>query len=317
MAVRIGVGLGGWPFPHPDPELLWRYVETAERLGVDSIWLTDRIVSGELNMEPLVALSFIAARTTRLKFGTSVLALPLRNPTVLAKEVATLDFLSGGRTLPAIGLGTESDREYEACGSSRGDRAGRTDEAILILRRLWSEDEVVFEGEHFQLHGVTVQPKPVQEALPPIWIGGRSAAAIRRVARLGDGWLVSQATPAEVCAGIGRIRDLTASHGREIEDDHYGALFGYCIADSAREARTMAEPYLMRRRDDVDVGDISAFGTPDEVRALVDAYVQAGATKFVARPVCPPDRTLDQLELLGSEVVPHYHGGAGDGPRSP
>ena len=307
MAIRIGVGLGGWPFPHREPELLWQYVDTAERLGIDSIWLTDRVVSRELSMEPLVALSFIAARTTKLKFGTSVLALPLRNPTVLAKEIATLDFLSGGRSLPAIGLGTENDREYEACGSSRADRAGRTEEAITILRRLWSEDEVTFEGEHFQLHGVSVQPKPVQKELPPIWIGGRSAAAIRRVARLGDGWLVSQATPAEVSRGIGRIREMAEGHGREIEDDHYGALFSYCIADGAKQARAMAEPYLLRRREDVEIGELSAFGTARHVRELLDAFIDAGATKFVLRPACPPDQTLNQLKLLGSEVVPHYH----------
>ena len=307
MAIRIGVGLGGWPFPHPDPDLLWQYVETAERLGIDSIWLTDRVVSRQLSMEPLVALSFIAARTTKLKFGTSVLALPLRNPTVLAKEIATLDFLSGGRSLPAIGLGTENDREYEACGSSRADRAGRTDEAITIMRRLWSEDEVTFEGEHFQLHGVSVQPKPVQKELPPIWIGGRTAAAIRRVARLGDGWLVSQATPAEVRRGIGRIREMAEGHGREIEDDHYGALFSYCIADGAEQARALAEPYLLRRREDVEIGELAAFGTARHVRALLDAFIEAGATKFVLRPACPPDQTLDQLKLLASEVVPHYH----------
>ena len=166
MAVRIGVGFGGWPFPRKDPELLWQYVESAEAFDVDSIWLSDRIVSSVLSMEPIVALSFIAARTSKLKFGTSVLALPLRNPTVLAKEIATLDFLSGGRALPAVGLGTQDEGEFEACGVRKSQRAGRTDEAIRVMRRLWSEDDVTFRGRYFTLNNVTVEPKPVREELP-------------------------------------------------------------------------------------------------------------------------------------------------------
>ena len=140
MSIKIGVGFGGWPFPEDDPELLWRYTDTCEELDIDSIWLSDRVVSESLNMEVVVAMSFIAARTKKLKFGTSVFALPLRHPTVLAKEVATLDFLSGGRTLPAVGLGADDLAEYEACGTVKSQRVSRTEEAIKVMRLLWSED---------------------------------------------------------------------------------------------------------------------------------------------------------------------------------
>ena len=309
MAVRIGVGFGGWPFPDRDPDLLWRYVETAEALDVDSVWLSDRVVSSVLSVEPIVALSFIAARTTKLKFGTSVLALPLRNPTVLAKEIATLDFLSGGRALPAVGLGTQDEIEFEACGSRRSQRAGRTDEAIRVMRLLWSQDDVTFRGRYFSLTNVTVEPKPVQEELPPIWIGGRSEAAMRRTARLGDGWLVSQATPNEVRRGIAKIRSWAGEYGREIDDDHYGALFSFCVAPTRAEARRLAEPHVLRQRTDVGPEGYSAFGTPEDVRGLIDKYVEAGATKFVARPACPPELMSEQLAVLGREVVPAYHGG--------
>ena len=307
MAIRIGVGFGGWPFESPDPHHLWDYVERAEALDVDSIWLSDRIVSSVLSMEPVVALSFIAGRTTKLKFGTSVLALPLRNPTVLAKEIATLDFLSKGRALPAVGLGTDDAGEFEACGSSRSQRAGRTDEAIEVMRLLWSQDDVTFHGRYFTLNNVTVEPKPVQEELPPLWIGGRSEPALRRVARIGDGWLVSQATPGEVADGITYINDHAAEHDREIDDDHFGALFSFCIADTQEEAERIAAPYLLRRRSDVDVGELGAFGTPDQLSGLIDRFVQAGATKFVARPACPPEMMTQQLEVLAREVVPAYH----------
>ena len=307
MSVKIGVGFGGWPFPSEDPDHLWEYTDTCEELGVDSLWLSDRIVSEIINMEPMIALSFIAARTEKLKFGTNVLALPLRNPTVLAKEVATLDFLSGGRSLPAVGLGTGDEREYEACGVPKRQRGGRTDEAIEVMRLLWSQDDVSFEGRYFTLNNVTVQPKPVQAELPPIWIGGRSEFAIRRTARIGDGWLVSQATPEEVGDGVSQIKSMALEYGNEIEDDHYGALFSYCIADTYEEARRIAEPYMLRRRTDVDYDGFSAFGTADRMKALIDEYIDAGADKFVARPACPPEMMMDQLHALGSEILPSYH----------
>ena len=260
-----------------------------------------------MNMEPMIALSFIAARTTKLKFGTSVLALPLRNPTVLAKEIATLDFLSGGRSLPAVGLGTEEEREYEACGTRRSQRVGRTEEAIQVMRRLWSEDNVTFHGRYFTLNDVSVQPKPVQKDLPPMWIGGRTEAALRRTARVGDGWLVSQATPGEVKEGVEKIKTWAAEYENDIEDDHYGALFSFSIAGTREEARKQAEPYMLRRRTDVEYEAFSAFGSPNDVADLIDRYIDGGATKFVARPACPPEMMREQLEMLGREVVPRYH----------
>ena len=237
MAVRIGVGLDDWPFGERDPSLLCDYVDAAEGLGIDSIWLTDRVTGPSFNMEAIVALSFIAARTSRMKFGTSVLALPVRHPTILAKELATLDYLSGGRSLPAVGIGSDDRHVYEACGVSRSERAGRTDEMIEIMRLLWSEDNVSFSGRYYTLSGVTVEPKPIQKDLPPIWIGGRTEPAMRRVARLGDGWLVSQATPDEVLLGIDRINQLAAEYGRTIDDDHFGVLFSFCLAGSRRRPR--------------------------------------------------------------------------------
>jgi probable F420-dependent oxidoreductase len=313
MGIRIGIGFGGWPFPDSDPEHLWRYVDACEALGIDSLWLSDRIVSSQLNVEPIVALSFVAARTKKLKFGTSVLALPLRNPTVLAKEIATLDFLSGGRTLPAIGLGGDDDAEYEACGTERAVRVSRTEEAVQVMRLLWTQDHVTFHGKHFTLNNVSVQPKPVfpPDGLPPIWIGGRSEAAMRRTARIGDGWLVSQATPEEVKVGVKKIKAWAEAYGHYIEADHYGTLFSFCFADSRAEAERLAAPYMLRRRTDVDYRTFSAFGGPQDFVELMEGYVEAGAEKFVARPACPPQLMLEQLDILGREIISRYQGSKG------
>ena len=159
--------MSGWPFPDGDPKHLKNYVSEMESLDIDSLWFTDRIVSPLLSLESVVAMSFVAAWTERLKIGTSVIALPLRNPTVLSKEIATIDFLSGGRCLPAVGLGTENELEYEACGTKKKTRVSRTEEAIEIMRLLWSEDDITYHGKHFTLNGVTVTPKPIQKNLPP------------------------------------------------------------------------------------------------------------------------------------------------------
>ncbi len=167
---------------------------------------------------------------------------------------------------------------------------------------------MTFHGKYFTLNGVTVRPRPVQPELPPIWIGGRSEPALRRVARLGDGWLVSQATPDEARTGIARINSLATEYAREIDQEHFGALFSFCFSDSSARAWELADPYLSRRRADVDHKALSAFGTPRDVRRLIDRFIGAGVTKFVARPACPPELMLDQLEILGREVVAAYHG---------
>ena len=137
MSVAIGYAPGAFGQGGDDPDFLRRLVAVGDQYGYDSIWLSDRIVSQRFSLEPMMALSMVAAYSDRLKFGTSVLAMPLRNPVVLAKQVATLDFLSQGRFFPAVGLGQEEPEEYEACGVSKANRGRRTDEAIALMRRLW------------------------------------------------------------------------------------------------------------------------------------------------------------------------------------
>ena len=307
MTIRIGYMPGAFPTGDEGLRYLRDLVSVGDEYGYDSIWLSDRVVGERFSPEPLIALSMVAAYSDRLKFGTSVLQLPIRNPVVLAKEMATLDFLSNGRFLPAIGLGQEDPREYEACGVSKVDRGRRTDEAMTVMRRLWSEDSVTHEGEFYTLHDVTVEPKPVQEPSIPVWVGGRSPAAQRRVARIGDGWLVSSATPEEVKDGVELIFSTAPEHGRSIDDDHIGALLGYVIAPTAEEAQSTAEPYVTRAREDAHFTEYSALGTVEQVRETIHQYMEAGASKFVVRPMCAPEESLGQLRVFGEEILPHFH----------
>jgi probable F420-dependent oxidoreductase len=204
--------------------------------------------------------------------------------------------------LPAFGLGLDDEREYEAAGVAKSERAGRVDEAVAVMRRLWTEDDVTHHGRYFHLTNVRIDPKPVQSSLP-VWFGGRAEAALRRVGRTGDGWLASAITPDEVAAGIARIKEVAAESGRQVDDDHYGVLLNSYVAPSAGTGLDIALPMLFRRRPDVEPEQYTASGTPDDCLRMLERYVAAGASKFVLRPACPPDAMFDQLELIGREIV--------------
>ena len=308
MSVRIGYMPGAFGQGGEDPDYLRQLVAVGDKNGYDSIWLSDRIVSDRFSLEPIVALSMVAALSPVMKFGTSVLALPLRNPVVLAKQIATLDFLSKGRMLPAVGLGQEEPEEYEACGVSMEDRGPRTEEAIRLMRRLWEEDDVTHEGDFFTCHNVTITPTPCFTPSPPVWIGGRSHAAARRVGRVGDGWMVSSATPEEISEGRDIVFGTAEEHQREIEDDHIGVILGYYISPNAssniEDTVNKAHNYVTRHRPDVHFTEYSALGSAEKVVETIHRYVEAGAYKFVVRPLCPAEETVEQLDILGSEVLP-------------
>ena len=307
MSIAIGYVPGAFGQGGENPNFLKELVEVGDKYGYDSIWLSDRIVSDRFSLEPIVALSMVAAYSDRMKFGTSVLALPLRNPVVLAKQVATLDYLSQGRFFPAVGLGQEEPEEYEACGVPKGDRARRTDEAIVLMRRLWQEDKVTHEGDFFSCHDVSITPKPIFQPSPPVWIGGRSPAAARRVGRVGDGWLVSSATPEEVGTGRDIVFDTAAQCQREIEEDHVGVLLGYYISEDYEQAATKAHQFVTRHRPDAHFTEFTAVGTTEQVGELIQQYIDAGASKFAVRPLCAGEESMEQLEIMGQEVLPAFH----------
>jgi probable F420-dependent oxidoreductase len=304
---RIGIMPGPWPAGRDGADFLWTLCDFLERSGIDSIWLSDRLSSPAPVPEVMTTLAAVAARTSKLKFGPSVIVLPYRTPVVAAKEMATIDWLSRGRLFPAVGVGVELPREFEASGVPFKERGRRTDEAIHVIRLLWTQDEVSFQGEFYKLDRVSVFPKPWQTP-PPIWIGGKSEAALRRTARLGDGWIPSFITPGEFRAGVERVRELAAAAGREVPEDHFGTLINYAIAESRDTAVALAEPYVQRGRvDEATLKASTAFGPPEALIAKIEEYVKGGASKFILRPLCPSDRMLEQLAIVAERVAPEYH----------
>jgi len=174
----------GIVFPGGDPA----EVQALEQLGFDSVWSGEHLLYHGPTLDALIVLAAYAARTERLKVGSSVLLLPLRPPALVAKAAATLDVLSGGRLILGVGVGGEYPPEFEAVGIPLAERGARADEALAILKLLWSGDPASFEGRFYRLPEVRLNPPPAQPGGPPIWVGGRSWAARRRAARLGDGW---------------------------------------------------------------------------------------------------------------------------------
>jgi|TARA_B110000967_G_C18859229_1_gene548973 probable F420-dependent oxidoreductase len=212
------------------PEGIIKLAQAVEQIGFDQLDMFDHVVMGYGTatraapmyppqmpiMEAIVMLSFIAAATNRIGLGTEVLVLPQRNPTLTAKQVSTLDTLSGGRVRLGVGVGWQ-ESEYEALGEDFGNRGRRMDEAINLLRRYWSEKSVSANSQFYQFEAIAMEPKPPQGRKLPIWIGGSADATMKRVGELGDGWLAtSQMRDAEVVASKSKILEYVEAAGRDV-----------------------------------------------------------------------------------------------------
>jgi len=226
---------------------------------------------------------------------------------LLAREMAMIDYLSGGRMLPAVGIGVEQEGEFRAAGVPFKERGRRTDEAIAIMRRCWADEPVTFAGEFWQLERISVLPRPVQQPFP-LWIGGNSEPAMRRAGRLGDGWIPSFITPERFRVGVEKIQAFAAEAGREVPADHFGALVYFCFAPDRATGHATAAPFIPRGRvDDETLVQCTAFGPPEILIERLEEYVRAGGSKFIARPMVPPAMMEEQITRLANEVVPLFH----------
>ena len=305
MKRRVGLGIANFPFS--DARAFWRWIERCEDSTVDSIWQTDRLVSPVPQLESMTTMAALAGATRRLKFGMNVTVVTFRDPLVLARECATIDYLSNGRLLPAFGVGPDFAPEWAATGRSPKGRGKQSDEALAIMTRLWAGERVSFEGTHYHYRDVQIAPLPVQQPLP-LWIGGRSDAAVRRTARLGTGWLGGVESPEQVAPVVAAIADASAAAGRPIDADHYGAAFGYrfgtwdepIVERTARVVAALAQTNDPRRH--------VAVGGAKEILARIEEFAATGISKFVLRPIARgDDDMMEQTALLVREVLPHVH----------
>jgi len=293
LKIRVGYGLGN--LRSLDGARLGSLAEAIEHNGFDSLWLSERI-SGPAP-DPVLGLTFAAARTSRIKLGTSVQVLPGRSPARLAKSWATLDALSGGRALPAFGLGIVHPVEQQAFGVARGERAAMFDEALPLVRRLWEEDSVDHDGKYFHYEGMTVLPKPAKRL--DVWLGGKAPVELRRVGKLADGWLASFSTPEDCKAGRDAIEAATAEAGRSIDDDHFGAMVFYTHDEIPERVMQL----LSSRNPGVDPSDLVARGWP-ALRELCERYVAVGFSKLVLVPFTEPEDWDAELARGAEAILP-------------
>jgi probable F420-dependent oxidoreductase len=231
--MKIGLFAVGTP-KMAGGSLLRTVALNAERLGVATLWVPEHVVlldkyaskypysqDGALPaptnapiFDPFIALTAMAAVTSKIRLATGICLVPEHNPLVLAKVLATLDFLSGGRALLGVGIGW-LEEEFQAIGIPWERRAQRTRECIEAMRRLWGEEPSSYNGEFVRFEGVRSNPKPLQGAMLPVWFGGESGPALRRVAEYGTGWCGFNLTPSEAAAKIKRIEDLLKANGRK------------------------------------------------------------------------------------------------------
>jgi probable F420-dependent oxidoreductase len=301
--MTISAGLGIADFPFTDGREFWHWVDLCDNGGVDSLWQSDRLMGRDPSLECLSVMAALAGGSKRLKFGMNVASLGLRDPVVTAKACATIDVLSGGRLLPAFGVGSALSRDYAATGIPTRGRGRRTDEGLEILSRLWSEDTVTFTGRYYRLQEASIAPRPLQQPLP-LWVGGSAPQAIERTARWGTGWQAGIESPEQVAPVIAAIKARSAELGRSIDEDHYGAGFAFRFGSPHEPVVARYQALLEKRLGRAPDGFLAA-GDNAEILALLQAFREAGVHKFILRPMAVDGADfIDQTRLFVERLLP-------------
>jgi probable F420-dependent oxidoreductase len=293
----------------PDPQALIAYAVAAEALGFDSVWVWDHILLGVDPpfpvLDSLTLLAAVAARTTRIKLGTGVLVLPLRNPVVLAKELASLDLLAGGRLLLGMASGWYR-REFDAVGVAFQERGRIMDRNLEMLRRLWTEDQVNGDYPPHRLRGANLSPKPAR--LPPILIGGYVERVLKR-AGLHGGWLTYFYTPESFARSWAKVRCFAEEAGRDA-DALLNANQLPIYVGASREA--VEAPMMKWLGEEWDYAawsestkEAAIIGTVDECVVQLRAQLAAGVQKLI---FIPYRYRMDQVEIIAKEIIPRLRG---------
>jgi probable F420-dependent oxidoreductase len=313
-----GLRIGVVPLPEPDRA----YIEAAERMPIDSMWAGGHVLPTQDTGEVMIRLNAIAAHSERVMVGTAVLLLPLYHPVLIAKQFADLDERSGGRIAMGVGVGGEFPHEFEALGVPIESRGSRTDEAIAVLRALWSYEEVSHSGRFFRFDGVTLRTPPSEGGGPrrrrlggpPIYISGRGPAALRRAALLGDGFMPYLVSPRRYREAVDVITDMAATAGRSLDEFEWLLFMYFVVRRDGDAARAEAGRFMgltYGAKPDQMINRILVAGTPEEVASRVQSYIDAGVRHVLFAPATRDD-PMSSVRLAVEEVVPRLRV-----PRSP
>jgi probable F420-dependent oxidoreductase len=293
MKIRIGISAGGDDL---GPDAMVALGRAVSDYGFDSLWLPE--VLSRPGPDPLVGLAWASGACPGLKIGTTML-LPGRNLVWLAKAIATLDQLSGGRFLLTFVPGLAIGGERKAIGIAPSARGALMDEALPVLRRLWAGESVSHDGPSGSFSDVTVSPRPAQDPFD-VWLGGNAPAALERCGRIGDGWIPALCTPEEAAQGKKVIDDVAAAHDRAISPEHFGVSISYAPPGTDLGAPSFAP--LTQRAKGRPLDQLIPAGV-DGLRALIESFLDVGFSKFIVRPLTPPGAWAPELERLATGVA--------------
>ncbi|TFG77069.1 MAG: LLM class F420-dependent oxidoreductase [Thermodesulfobacteriales bacterium] len=279
--------------------------KAAENYGIDSIWVSDHVVMPEKHLgsfsevfyDPFMLLSYIAAETSTIELGTSVIILPYRNPVVVAKMIATLDVLSEGRVIFGVGPGWMRE-EYDALSIPYEKRGARTNEYIRAIKELWVNDDPKYKGKFCSFSDIKFYPKPLQKPHPPVFIAGASDYAIKRAVELGDGWQPTWVSPEDVKEGISKLETVAAEKGKDLSNFTYSVRNRLHIIDADYQANNDNNsesddpPFLLR-------------GTVSEITKSIKDYKKLGVSHIVLDPVVESlDDIFHTMEIVSREIMP-------------
>jgi probable F420-dependent oxidoreductase len=308
MTIQVGFTTGGST----------EEVVALEGLAIDSLWVGGHVASPNPTPEAMMALARLTVATERVRVGTAILLLPLYAPAIIAKQVADLDRASGGQVTLGVGIGGEYPAEFRACQVPVAQRGRRTDEAIGLIRRLWSGEAISHPGPFYPMEDVKIHPAPVQPDGPPIVVAGRKEPAMRRAARLGDGWMPYLYSASRYAASVATIKQMAFEAGRDLSGFEWFAYLFVAVDDDGDRARQQAARFLggtYRRDFAAMVSRVAVAGTAKEVTAQLGAFVEAGARHLIIAPASREQR-WPMMRRLAEDIVPEVQRSTDDQPVS-
>ncbi|MBI4219809.1 MAG: LLM class flavin-dependent oxidoreductase [Chloroflexi bacterium] len=305
MALKLGANLA-------EPSLTIRHARLAERAGFDFLGAGEHVHRDDkpgATQLALTALAAAAGATERVRLLTSIVITPLHHPVMLAKESSVVDLASGGRLILGLGVGGEFPGEFRALGVPLNERGARTDETIGILRRLWTGERITHTGRHFSFREVDINPRPLQLGGPPIWIGGRSDAALERAAESGDGWLPYLFRPSHYARGAQSLRGMLSKHGKDPEKFGWGLHLMTAVGRTREESVSLAAASLRAGyKYDGSYEELAEryvlLGPPEDAVARLKEFHDAGVRHALLSWMVPSDRIDEQIAVVGEKVIP-------------
>lgn len=280
-----------------------------EGLGFDVLGCGEHVSFHRDTGNAFISLAVAAGATSRIKLMSAITLVPLYPAALLAKMGAALDAASNGRFLLGVGVGGEFPKEFEACGVPVSQRGSRTDDALEVLHRTWTGTNVTYDGRYTKLTDFSLKPLPIQKPRPPIWVSGRKDVAMRRAARYGDGWLPYMYTPEHMADSVEKVSKFQKESGREAPDFIHGLYIFTTVHEDGDTAVKMAADKLSQQyAQDFSqlVHKYALVGDPDQCKARLNEYLDAGASFIFFSPACPDEYHDRNLELISSELMPAY-----------